>query len=210
MAHLMEQDVNIRRPKRADEILPSDPLAPIAAGATVKPVGKPKGVVVMRVGAARARPVVPVLMEEAAAGLGALRDTVGIGISVHGDAVGRALEQALVAHGPADNFYVDARVREPVVPVQPGEPLLVLRGVDGGDLGALGLGHGRARLPPHAHVDLPARRVQLVPPVVLEAPEVRVRVHAVVPDLEERRGEGRGRAPARLPLRRGLVPDPGV
>jgi hypothetical protein len=208
MAHLMQQDMHIRAAEGTHEVLAADPLAPIAASASLEPVSQPERVVVVGVSTAGARAIIAVLVEEAATRLGALRGTARVLIRINGDAAGGALEEAPVPHGPADDVDGDVGVREVVVAVQPLEPLLVLGRVHLGDLRPLRLGYARARLPPHAHIDLAPRRMDLVPPVVPETPEVRVRRHAVVPDLLQRRREVRGRAPARA---RGgeTVPEPG-
>ena len=108
----------------------------------------------MALRAAGALAVVVVLVEEATAGLGTLRDALGVGVSVDIDAVSRALEEGLVLDGPADDLDGDLLEGEAVEAVGPLEPALVLVVEDGGDLGAVGLGDGGVGLPPNADVDL--------------------------------------------------------
>lgn len=153
MAHLVLQDVDILSVDGLHEVLAANSLAPVTTSASAEAVSEPQGLVVVVGGAGSAAGVVVVLVEEATAGLGALRDALAVGVGVDVEAAGVTLEQALVLDGPADDVHLDRGVGEVVVAVDPLEPLLVLGVDDAGDLGALGGGEGRGRLPSDTHVD---------------------------------------------------------
>lgn len=80
----MQQDVNVTFLSRhtVEEIFGPHPLAPIAARATSHVIRPPQALVVVPGLAGLASAVVVVLLEEAAARLGALRDAVDVGIGV--------------------------------------------------------------------------------------------------------------------------------
>jgi hypothetical protein len=73
MAHLVQQDVDVVVVERSHEVLLADALAPVTARAAAEPGGQPQRHVVVVGGPARAAGVVAVLVEEAPAGLAALR-----------------------------------------------------------------------------------------------------------------------------------------
>lgn len=227
VANLVEENLDVLHIQALHEVLPPDPLTPVTTSTTAHAVSQPKRVVVVTLRAARALAVVVVLVEEAAAGLGALGDALGVGVGVDVDAVGRALEEGLVLHGPAHNLDGNILEGEAVEAVGPLEPALVLVVEDRGNLGALILGDRGVGLPPDADVDLaviprvsprpaplclevwnknwrediPVGGHELVPAKVLEAKQaLGVRVEAVVPDLLKRRHELARRVPTTLAL----------
>lgn len=154
MANLVQEDLDVLHVQALHEVLGPDPLTPVTTSTTTHSVRQPERVVVVALRAAGALAVVVVLVEEATAGLGTLRDALGVGVSVDIDAVSRALEEGLVLDGPADDLDGDLLEGEAVEAVGPLEPALVLVVEDGGDLGAVGLGDGGVGLPPNADVDL--------------------------------------------------------
>lgn len=136
----MQKDMDVLRSKSLQHILRANPLAPVTTSTATHAISKPQRHVIVPLGATRTAAVVPGLVEEAAARLGALRDALAVDVRVDVKPVGGALEQALVLDGPA--YYVDADVvvGEPVVAVHVAEPFLVLLADGCGDLVALGLG----------------------------------------------------------------------
>lgn len=185
MANLVQEYLDVLHIQALHEVLPPDPLTPVTASTTAHAVREPERVIIVALRAAGALAVVVILVEEAAAGLGALRDPLGVGVGVDVDAVGRALEEGLVLDGPADDLDGDLFEGEAVEAVGPLEPSLVLVVEDGGDLGAVGLGDGGVGLPPDADIDL-AVSPRFSPPSSL-------------PVLEMGRGIGKGGRTRRSP-----------
>lgn len=202
------------------EVLPANSLTPITTSTTTHTVSEPQRVIIVSGSTASTLAIVVVLVEESATGGSTLRDALAVLVGVDVNASGRALEETLVADSPADDLDVDVAVGEVVEAVEPLEPDLVLGLECGFNLLALGLGHGGAGFPSNAHVDgsvwllilvmsararesgLPLVGNELIPTIVLKAKEISIVVGllAMVPNLLQRRGEGRRRVPARLSL----------
>lgn len=216
--------MNVRRPKRTHEILASNALAPVTTSTAREPIGKPQRDVVVPGRAPRAGAIVVVLVEEAAARRVALRDAPAVAVGVDVDARRRALQEVLVADGPADDLDGDAGVGELVEADQPLHPLVVLGLQDRGDLVALGFCHRGAGLPADAVVDLSGKEAgvsdtlgrqrivslpfvgnQLVVSVVLESKRVAICRHLMVPHLLEGCDEVRWRVPCCLTLGKTLL-----
>lgn len=156
--------------------------------------------------------IVAVLVEEAAAALGALRDALAVLVGVDLDLADVALELALVLDGPANNVDIDRLVREAIEASKHADPLVVLLPERGLDLGALRSSDGCVALPADAIVDLALAGDDLVVAVVLEAERVGVGLDLVLPDLVEAGLEVGRRVPGllrKVTLRRGGV-GPGV
>lgn len=146
----MQQDMNIIRFQVLHHILRPNPLAPISTRTTAHALSQPQTLVIVRGLAALAAAVIAVLVEEAAARLGALRDAVGVDVRVH--TVG-ALDQRYVGRGPPDHADADVGPGEVVEAVELLEPLLVLGREGGGDLVLLRGGDALAGVPADAVVD---------------------------------------------------------
>lgn len=219
----MQEDVNVRRPKRTHEILAPNALAPVTTSTAREPIGKPQRDVVVPGRAPGAGAVIIILVEEAAARRVALRDPAAVAVGVDVDARRRALQEVLVADGPADDLDGDARVGELVEADQPLHPLVVLGLQDRGDLVALGFCHRGAGFPPDAVVDLSGKAGvsgalgrqratllpfvgdQLVVSVILESKRVAICRHLMVPHLLEGCDEVRWRVPCCLTLGKTLL-----
>lgn len=186
--------------KNVANTLRAKSLTPVTTSTTGHALGQPERLVVVSVGTTGALVVVAVLVEEAAALLRALRNTLRVDVSVYVKASSGALEEALVLDGPSNNVDLDVGVGEVVEAIEPLEPLVVLSLESGGNLLTVGSGDGLVRLPSNAHVQLALAGDELVPAVVLEAQGIRVSLEAVVPDLLEGSGEVRGGVPSGLTL----------
>lgn len=125
VTHLVEQNVNVIAVETIHKVLTADTLAPVATSTAGEAISQPERLVVVTISTGSTAAVVAVLVEEAAARLGTLRDALAVGVGVDLDAVGGALEEALVLDGPADDVDLDVLKGEVVVAVQPLEPLLV-------------------------------------------------------------------------------------
>lgn len=152
----MQQNVNILRAQRPEQVVRPDALAPVSTRAALHPVRQPQRLVVVCGLAGRAATVVAVLVVEAATGRGALRDAFGVdrvGVDLNVRRV--ALEQRGVARGPPSDLHRDVGVGEVVVARRPGEPLGVLGRQRRADLVTLLFGHRASRVPTDAVVDGP-------------------------------------------------------
>lgn len=221
----MQEDMNVRRPKRTHEILASNSLSPVTTSTAREPIGKPQRDVVVPGRTTWAGAVIIILVEEAAARRVALGDPAAVAVRVDVDAGRRALKEVLVADGPADDLDGDARVGELVEADQPLHPLVVLGLQDRGDLVALGFCHRGAGLPADAVVDLSGKKEagisgtlgsqrvvsspfvgdQLVVSVVLESKRVAICRHLMVPHLLEGCDEVGWRVPRGLTLGKTLL-----
>lgn len=90
----MQQNVDVFRINVVHEVFTAYLLTPGVAETSLESVGEPKRVVKLA--------------------FGAHRDSVGIQVSVHSDAIRGSLKEALVLDGPSDNLDVDGGVRESV------------------------------------------------------------------------------------------------
>lgn len=96
----------------------------------------------MTVSAGLTAAVVAVGVEEAATGLGTLRNTIGVGVSVDINAGSVALEQRLVLHSPSDNTDFNSVIRPAVESSKTGNPLIIVGAGGFGDLLALSGSNG--------------------------------------------------------------------
>lgn len=212
----MQQDVNVLRPQRAQQIVRAHSLTPVTTRAALKAIRQPQRLVIVRRLAGAAAAVITVLVVEPTTGWGTLGDSLGVDVRVDLDVGGVALEQGRVFSRPSDDLDRDVGVGEVVVARGPLEPLGVLGGEGRVDLVALVLCYGGGGVPADAVVDgsglrefnvstsmvswskrrrvwaiLPLSRHDLIPSIVREAHRITrvIRLEGVIPDLLQRRGQ---------------------
>lgn len=197
----MQKNVDAVRVKVVHEILTANLLTPVMTKATLKTILQPERVVVVAVGTSLAATIVAIKVSIASTRDRAHGDTISIELSVDLVTSSGALKLALVLDGICDNINLDLVVREPVVALEPLEPLLILGVICAGDLGSFSLGDGGARIPSDTDVKVTFVSHDLVEASVdvgIESTIVGLLV--VLPDLLEGSFQVRGRVPARLAL----------
>ncbi|KAI6763967.1 hypothetical protein HG530_007756 [Fusarium avenaceum] len=168
MANLVLKNVDVLGAKELHEVLSANTLAPISSCTTLHTIGEPQRVVVVSFSASGAAAVVTVLVEEATALLGALRNALSIGVSVDVETLSRTLEETLVLDGPANNVDLNLLVREVIIARNPLHPAGVRVLESSSNLCALLSRNRSTRLPSNTDVELAFTSNDLVPAIVLE------------------------------------------